>query len=314
MIDRYGRKIEYLRLSVTDLCNYRCIYCMEAVGVCKKRHSDILSIEELTEIARAAYTLGIRKIRLTGGEPLVRKGILTLCENIRAIGSDIDLSLTTNGSLLGDMARDLKAAGVDRLNISLDTLNEETFARITRGGQLSDVLSGLKAAEEAGFDNTKINTVLMGGINDNEIFDLITLARDHPVSVRFIELMPMDIVRGWDKSRFISTDIVENLLRKADLVRYDGVARIYQPGGYTGTIGIISPLSHSFCDRCNRIRVTADGKLKPCLHSKDEIDLRGLSGEALLTAIREGVQSKPQRHCLGEHRTDTPRSMNEIGG
>ncbi|MBQ9515740.1 MAG: GTP 3',8-cyclase MoaA [Ruminococcus sp.] len=314
MTDRYGRKIEYLRLSVTDLCNYRCIYCMGKDGVCKKSHSDILSIEELTEIARAAYALGIRKIRLTGGEPLVRKGILTLCENIRALGGDIDLSLTTNGSLLRNMTSDLKASGVDRLNISLDTLNEETFNRITRGGKLSDVLDGLKAAEEAGFTHTKINTVLMGGVNDNEIIDLINLARDNPVSVRFIELMPMDVVSGWDNSRFISTDIVENLLRKPDLVSFDGVARVYRPGGFIGTVGVISPLSHSFCNRCNRIRVTADGKLKPCLHSKDEIDLRGLSGDELLTAIREGVLNKPECHHLGEHHTDTPRSMNEIGG
>lgn len=314
MIDRYGRKIEYLRLSVTDRCNLRCIYCMAEDGVCKKRHSDILSIEELTEIAQASYHLGVRKIRLTGGEPLVRRGLLTLCKSIKAIDPAIELGMTTNGTLLAPMAQKLKAAGVDRLNISLDTLNPDTYQAITRLGRLDDVLSGLKAAEDAGFENTKINAVLIGGVNDNEVFKLMSLAKDNPLSVRFIELMPMDIVRGWDKRRFLSTEVVERHLSHADMITYDGVARIYQPSGYKGTVGIISPLSHSFCDRCNKIRVTADGKLKPCLHSSEEINLRGLHGEELTEAIRQGVYNKPKCHNLGEFHSGTARSMNEIGG
>lgn len=314
MIDRYGRTIEYLRLSVTDRCNLRCIYCMPEDGVCKKRHSDILSIEELTEIARAAHTLGVRKIRLTGGEPLVRRGLLTLCRNIKAIDPSIELGLTTNGSLLAPIAHELKQAGVDRLNISLDTLNPEIYRTITRRGTLSDVLDGLNAAEAAGFTDTKINTVLIGGVNNSEILELMRLARDKAISVRFIELMPMELVSGWDKSRFISAAVVENHLANAEFIRYDGVARIYHPHGYVGTVGIISPLSRSFCDRCNKIRVTADGKLKPCLHSGEEIDLRGLSGDALIEAIERGVMSKPKCHNLGDYHTNTARSMNEIGG
>ncbi len=314
MIDRYGRKIEYLRLSVTDRCNLRCIYCMKEDGVCKRHHSDILSIEELTEIAQAAYELGIKKIRLTGGEPLVRKGVLTLCRNIKAIDEDIELVMTTNGTLLPEYAAELKTAGVDRLNISLDTLNADTYRTITRRGELSDVLSGIKAAQNAGFTHTKINAVLIGGINDNEILDMMRLARDDDLHVRFIELMPMDIVRGWDKSRFLSADIVKEHLNNYDLIGYDGVAKIYRPNGYKGTVGIISPLSHSFCDRCNKLRVTADGKLKPCLHSGEEINLRGLHGDQLTEAIKDGINSKPKCHNLGEFHSEAARGMNEIGG
>lgn len=314
MIDRYGRKIEYLRLSVTDRCNLRCIYCMSEDGICKRRHSEILRIEELTEIALAAYSLGIRKIRLTGGEPLVRKGILTLCENIKAIAPAIELVMTTNGTLLSEYAEKLKAAGVDRLNISLDTLNAETYRAITRRGNLSDVLGGIKAAIDAGFTDTKINAVLIGGINDNEILDLMCLARNDFLNVRFIELMPMDIVRGWNKSRFLSAEIVERHLSNRDLIGYDGVARIYRPTGYKGTVGIISPLSESFCGRCNKIRVTADGKLKPCLHSGQEIELRGFHGDELTDRIRQGILNKPECHRLGDFHSEAARGMNEIGG
>ncbi len=314
MTDRYGRTIKYLRLSVTDRCNLRCIYCMKEDGVCKRDHSDILSIEELTEIAQAAYRLGIRKIRLTGGEPLVRKGILTLCERIKAIDPAIELDMTTNGTLLKAFAAPLRQAGVDRLNISIDTLDPETYRSITRRGDIRDVLEGISAAADAGFSQIKINAVLIGGINDNEILDLMELARDSELNVRFIELMPMDIMRGWDQSRFLSAEIVEQHLNPAGFIGYDGVARIYRPNGYTGTVGIISPLSHSFCDRCNKIRVTSDGKLKPCLHSGEEIDLRGLHGDDLLSAIQNGVNSKPQCHRLGEFHSESARDMNQIGG
>ena len=314
MTDRFGRTIKYLRLSVTDRCNLRCIYCMNDDGVCKRAHSDILSIEALTEIVRAASTLGIRKVRLTGGEPLVRKGVLSLCKNIKAISPGIELGMTTNGTLLREFAAPLKQAGVDRLNISLDTLDPQTYHGITRRGELGDVLDGIAAASDAGFTNTKINCVLIGGVNHNEIFAMMELAKESDLNVRFIELMPMDIVRGWDKSRFLSAEIVEQHLDPDSFIGYDGVARIYRPNGYTGTVGIISPLSRSFCDRCNKIRVTADGKLKPCLHTGEEIDLRGLHGTALIDAIQKGVNSKPQCHRLGEFHSESARNMNEIGG
>lgn len=314
MKDSFGRKIEYLRLSVTDLCNYRCIYCMDEEGVEKKRHSDILSIEELTEIVQAAYTLGIRKIRLTGGEPLVRKGLITLCRNIRGISDDIELGITTNGSLLPDMAIDLKNAGVDRLNISLDTLNPDTFRRITRTGTIDQTLNGIKAAIDAGFDNLKINTVLLGGINDTDVFEFLRMTEKTPVQVRFIELMPLGVVKDWTENRFITVDFIENYLRNAALIKVDGVARVYQLPNHRGTIGLIAPISNRFCASCNKIRITADGKLKSCLHSEGESNLRGLHGDDLTKAIEQGILTKPLQHHLNDEGTATARNMNEIGG
>ena len=312
--DSYGRKIEYLRLSVTDLCNYRCIYCMPEEGVCKKSHSDILSIEEMTQIVRAAHALGINKIRLTGGEPLVRKGVVTLCKKIKAIDPTIELGITTNGSLLAANANDLKEAGVDRLNISLDSLDPETFRTITRGGELTDVLNGIKAAQDAGFDNIKINTVLLKGINEKDILDLIRLTKDEAIHVRFIELMPLGVAKNWNSDRFITTEAIEKHIKNAELIRIDGVARVYALPGHKGTVGLICPMSNSFCPSCNKIRVTADGKLKPCLHSDQEIDLRGLSGTELEQAIRDGIMQKPESHRFGAASSATGRFMNEIGG
>ena len=315
MKDSFGRTIRYLRLSVTDLCNYRCIYCMDKDGVTKKRHDDILSIEELTDIAKAAYSLGISKIRLTGGEPLVRRGIVTLCRNIRAISDDIELGITTNGSLLPELADELKEAGVDRVNISLDTLDKDTFRSITRVGELDDTLNGIKAAKKAGFTDIKINTVLLGGINDGEIFDFIKLTEDEPLHVRFIELMPLGVVKGWDKSRMISVSSIEKYLKPiADSITSDGVARVYHLPGHKGTVGLISPMSKGFCASCDKIRVTADGKLKPCLHSQNEINLKGLHGDELISALAEGIIKKPARHLLDTLGAQTDRNMNEIGG
>ena len=314
MTDNYGRTIEYLRLSVTDLCNLRCLYCMNEDGVAKRAHSDILSIEELTEIARAAHELGISKIRLTGGEPLIRRGIVTLCRNIKSIDPAIELSVTTNGVLLSDMAAGLRSAGVDRLNISLDTLDPAKYKHITRIGELSDVTRGIDAAESAGFKNTKINTVLLGGFNNDEIADFIELTRERELCVRFIELMPIGEAANWEAKRFLSCSAVEAYLGSAELVKTDGVARVYRLPDHKGSVGLISPMSRRFCDRCNKIRVTADGKLKPCLHSDDEIDLRGLSGIELRNAIREGIMRKPPAHDLGCSGSATARYMNEIGG
>ena len=314
MTDNYGRKIEYLRLSVTDLCNLRCIYCMSDTGVPKRPHSEMLTIEELAGIARAAHALGIRKIRLTGGEPLVRRGILDLCRYIKAIDPDIELSLTTNGILLEQIAAELKSAGADRLNISLDSLDSGRYRTITRRGELSEVLRGIEASQRAGFTGTKINCVLLGGINDCEIHDFISLTRDSDICVRFIELMPIGEVADWPSERFISRSVVEAMLGGARAERLDGVARIYRLPCHKGTVGLITPMSRSFCSTCNRIRVTADGKLKPCLHSSLEIPLRGLRGEELISAMREGIMQKPSGHRLGEYASGSGRFMHEIGG
>ena len=225
MLDGCGRTIDYLRLSVTDLCNYRCRYCMPAEGVCKRPHADILSVEELVEIGRAAVKCGVKKIRLTGGEPLVRRGILDICHGLRAIPGLEELCLTTNGSLLPSMAAPLREAGVDRLNISLDTLRPDRFREMTRLGTLSDVLEGIRAAEDAGFTNLKLDTVLIGGFNDDEIGDFLNLTMEHPWEIRFIELMPMGPCAEWEKSRFLSVDSVLQRYTTLQEIDAQGVAR-----------------------------------------------------------------------------------------
>ena len=314
MEDTFGRTVDYLRLSVTDLCNYRCRYCMPEDGVCKKAHQNILSVEECLEICRAAVACGVKKIRLTGGEPLLRNGILDMCRGISAINGVQELCLTTNGSLLPNMAAALRNAGVSRLNLSLDTLVPERFSAITRRGQLSDVMNGIRAAEEAGFTNLKINSVLIGGFNDDEIGDLIALTVDHAWEIRFIELMPMGPCADWDTTCFLSNETILERFPFLTPLESQGVARRYRFPGAKGTVGLISPLSHEFCSQCRRIRVTADGKLKGCLHSREEISLKGLHGQQLETAIRWGIRQKPQCHHLTERPSDTPRTMNQIGG
>ena len=314
MTDGCGRTIDYLRLSVTDLCNYRCRYCMPEDGVVKRPHEDMLSVEECVEIGQAAVDCGVKKIRLTGGEPLVRRGILDICRGLRAIPGLEELCLTTNGSLLPQMAAPLREAGVDRLNISLDTLRPDRFARITRRGSLSEVMAGITAAEDAGFTRLKLDTVLIGGFNDDEIRDFVDLTRQHLWAVRFIELMPMGECAGWDRSCFIPNSTVLDACPELTPLPPEGVARRYRIPGAPGGVGLISPLSHEFCADCRRIRVTADGRLKGCLHSREELSLRGLHGEALRSAIRQGILHKPVRHHLTERPSDTPRNMNQIGG
>ena len=314
MRDSCGRTIDYLRLSVTDLCNYRCQYCMPPEGVEKRPHSGILSIEELAEIAEAAVQCGVKKIRLTGGEPLVRRGLLDLCRMLRAIPGVEELCLTTNGSLLPQLAKPLRDAGLDRLNISLDTLRPERFAAMTRLGTLRDVLDGIRAAEAAGFRDLKFDTVLIGGFNDDEITDFVNLSRAHPWEMRFIELMPMGPCASWDRSCFLPAETVLERVPELAPIEAQGVARRYRLPGAKGTVGLISPVSHDFCAGCRRIRVTSDGRLKGCLHSREEVPLRGLHGEALADAIRQGILRKPERHHLAERRSDTPRNMNQIGG
>lgn len=314
MLDGCGRTIDYLRLSVTDLCNYRCRYCMPEEGVPKRHHEEMLTLEELAEIASACVQLGVKKIRLTGGEPLVRRGIVELCRSLRAIPGLQELCMTTNGSLLETLAVPLRQAGVDRLNISLDTLRPDRFAAMTRRGTLSDVLSGIAAAEKAGFQNLKFDTVLIGGFNDDEIEDLVDLTRTHSWEMRFIELMPMGPCAGWDKHCFLSGEEVLKRVSTLQEIPSQGVARRYRLPGAAGTVGLISPVSHDFCADCRRVRVTADGRLKGCLHSAEELPLRGLHGQALLDAIVRGITQKPPRHHLASGGSKTPRTMNEIGG
>lgn len=314
MRDQYGRTVDYLRLSVTDLCNYRCRYCMGPQGVEKRPHGAILSVEECVEIGATAVKCGVKKIRLTGGEPLVRRGLLDICRGLRALPGLEELCLTTNGSLLPRLAGPLREAGVDRLNISLDTLRPDRFAAMTRLGRLEDVLSGIRAAEDAGFSDLKLDTVLIGGFNDDEIGEFLELTMEHPWEVRFIELMPMGPCAEWERSCFLPGDEVLKRYPTLQQLPAGGVARRYRLPGAKGTVGLISPLSRDFCGTCRRIRVTADGKLKGCLHSRAELPLRGLHGGALEEAIRAGIAQKPPRHHLTERPSDTPRTMNQIGG
>lgn len=315
MQDSFNRNIDYLRLSITDSCNYRCIYCMDNDGANKRIQDDILSIEELIDISKAAVLCGIRKIRITGGEPLIRKGVLSLCERIKQINEVEELNITTNGTGLYKMATDLKKAGVDRLNISLDTLNEDRFRNITRIGNLEETLHGIECAIKAGFNKIKINVVLIGGINDDEINDFVELTKENPISVRFIELMPIGPCKKWEKDRFISTNEVLKQVPELLPDGKDGVASIYKIKDYAGSVGLISPISHCFCSECNRLRVTADGRLIPCLHSDIEYSVRGLSIDELKNRFIYAINNKPkEHHIIEKHVSDNNDCMYNIGG
>lgn len=317
MNDQYGRDITYLRVSVTELCNLRCRYCMPEDGVCKKSHAEMLTEDEMIRAIEAASSLGIRKLRLTGGEPLVKKNILSICRRAAAVEGIEEVCLTTNGVLLPQMAKPLREAGVHRLNISLDTLNAEKYAYITRTGTLEAAMAGIHAALDAGFDKIKINAVLIGGFNDDEVPDLAELTKKYPVDVRFIEMMPMYDSGDFDEKAFIPyTRVLEQLKDAAPQEQDGGVARLYRLNGAKGNIGLISPVSAHFCAECNRIRLTADGKIKPCLHSSEEYSLKGLSFDEMRETLREAIWNKPVWH--GEmdaaHRSGAGRNMNEIGG
>ena len=317
MIDTYGRQITYLRLSVTELCNLRCRYCMPEDGVCKKRHEEMLTQEEMIMAIRAAAALGIRKLRITGGEPLVKSNIVELCRAAAAVDGIEEICLTTNGTLLPKLAAPLREAGVRRLNISLDTLDAEKFHYITRIGILGDALAGIETALAAGFEKVKINSVLIGGFNDDEIPVLAALTRQYPVDVRFIELMPMYDSGDFGPEAFIPyTVVTDRLPELCPLPADGGVAKLYRLPDAKGNIGLISPISAHFCADCNRIRITADGKIKPCLHSSDEISLKGLDENGMLERLRSAILSKPKWH--GElsysERSHAARNMNQIGG
>ncbi|SEH44154.1 MULTISPECIES: GTP 3',8-cyclase MoaA [Atopobiaceae] len=315
MIDGYGRNIRYLRVSVTDRCNCRCVYCMPGCGVPMLDHDDLMSFEELTEVVAASARLGVRKVRLTGGEPLVRQDVVELVRMIAAVPGIEEVDMTTNGTLLAPLAAPLREAGLTRVNVSLDTLDPVLYRKITRVGRLEDALAGLAALERAGFADTKVDCVLMGGVNDAGILPLASLAKDRPMSVRFIELMRMGECAAWPRSRFVPADEVLLQLPGAVPAGTQGVAELYRVPGWKGTVGLIRPVSHKFCAGCDRIRLSAEGRLKPCLHSAEEIPLRGLHGEALEQALRQAIMHKPRRSNIDQtHASDSARGMSRIGG
>ncbi len=317
MQDTFGREIRYLRLSITELCNLRCRYCMPAEGVCKKDHKDMLTEDEMIMAVEAAASLGVRKIRITGGEPLIKKNVLSICERTAKIPGIREVCLTTNGILLPGMAKDLRAAGVSRVNISLDTLDPEKFAYVTRMGRLSDAMAGLEAALDAGFDKVKINAVLIGGFNDDEIPAFGELTKKWPVDVRFIELMPMYDSGDFKEASYLKCEEVLNHLPPMEKIETDGgVAKLYRLPDAKGNIGLISPVSNHFCRGCNRIRLTADGYFKPCLHSPAEFGVKGMSREEMVEQIKKAILAKPGQHeeLSYEHRSEANRNMNQIGG
>jgi cyclic pyranopterin phosphate synthase len=299
---------------------------MPEEGIEKKGHMDMLTLEEIFEVVKVCSELGTDKIRITGGEPLVRKGITGLIEKIAAIESIKDIALTTNGVLLKKLAYDLKEAGLKRINISLDTMNEKKYEYMTRGGNIKDVLEGIDEALKAGLVPIKINTVLAKDFNEDEIGDFIKLTRNDSIDVRFIELMPLGGAASFAEEHYLpNTEVLE---RFAELVPVEAAdksspAKYYKLPGAKGRVGLINPISHKFCDNCNRIRLTADGKLKPCLHSNLEIDVKGILRDeqqndkyaALQGAVAEAILAKPKHHTLNDLCSKPiERDMYTIGG
>ena len=337
MKDIHGRTIDYLRISLTDRCNFRCIYCMPEEGVCQLSHDDILRIEEIARVVRVAAGLGVRSVRLTGGEPLVRKGVADLVREIARTPGIENVSMTTNGVLLPKMADELKRAGLSRVNISLDTLDPAQFKQITRRGELRQTLDGIEAALAAGFDPVKVNAVVVRSL-DQDYLAFARMSVDRPLHVRFIEYMPVGESSGgcgcgWGPEDVVpSEELFEAINERARAEGMDGLvpagddrplgwgpARYFEFPGAQGTVGFISPLSRHFCGECNRVRLTADGKLRPCLFSDDEYDvraaLRGQVGADVDGAVRAvfaaALGAKPDEH---HDKVGTERGMSQIGG
>jgi cyclic pyranopterin phosphate synthase len=335
--DNFSRVIDYMRISITDRCNLRCVYCMPQSGVQPIEHREILTYEEIIRVVRVAASLGVRKIRITGGEPLARKNVTYLIASLKQITGIEDMSLTTNGALLEKYAGELAEAGLNRVNVSLDSLRPERYREITRGGELGAVMQGIEAAEKAGLLPVKINMVPIRGLNDDEIEEFAGLTLNAPFQVRFIEFMPIGAGDLWSDERYISTDEIKARVEKIGTLsplkrRRDGPARYYRIGNAPGVVGFISALTHHFCDECNRLRITADGKLRPCLFSETEIDLKpalrsSSSDEEIERLLRLSIEVKPEGHTIN-HRVGmrpgkrspvntlpgSPRPMSRIGG
>lgn len=330
MLDSYNRDINYLRISVTDRCNLRCTYCRPIEGVSLKGHDDILRYEEILRVVSRAVTLGFVKVRLTGGEPLVRRGFVEFAVDLKKIKGLEDISLTTNGILLAKYAEGIFNAGITRINISLDSLDRGKYAQITRGGNLDDVFHGIAAAEKVGFSPIKINTVIVRGFNDNEVLDFARLARGKPFQIRFIEVMPVSQVNTGHPEDFLPNhQLLETISRHFRLTplkgkkhKSDGPARIYKLQNGLGEIGFIDPVSDHFCETCNRLRLMADGKLRACLLKDEEVDLKAAlrqncSDGELDELIRRAVRLKPEKHdldCTDRHLKKCHRDMSDIGG
>ena len=325
LTDSFNRRIDYLRISITDKCNLKCVYCVSSNELEYFKDAEIMTDEEIVRFIRIARKHGLRKVRITGGEPLMRKNILGLISSIKQIGIT-DLSLTTNGIMLSKLAEELKKAGLARVNISLDTMDAERYRAITKGGDISLVWASITAAERAGLSPVKINVVPIRGINDDEILSFASLTFEKDYHIRFIEFMPVTSAGIWRREKCVSSkEIMGTISRLGDLesfkFRGEGPSRNYRIKGAVGVIGIISPISDHFCSSCNRLRLTSDGKIRPCLFSKDEVDIKtpmrnGAADDEIEHLFLYAISIKPERHKLDENIAvaDHIRNMSKIGG
>lgn len=328
IVDAYDRKIDYLRISVTDRCNLRCVYCMPPEGIELAESRNILRYEEILRLVRICAARGVSKIRVTGGEPLVRKGIVEFLRDVASTPGITDLSLTTNGVLLKEYAHKLKDAGLRRVNVSLDSLRRDRFEKMTRGDNLPQVLEGLAEAQRAGLTPVKLNMVVIKGFNDDEVVDFARMSKEKPYHVRYIEYMPFNTEEGWQKDKCLTAREIKEMIEAAlgplepvaDASGAAGPARRFRFSGAPGEIGLISPVSEHFCGSCNRLRLTSDGKLRTCLFSDNETDLRtplrnGSTDEEIERVLVAAVREKPKGHSINENIfKKCSRTMSLIGG
>jgi cyclic pyranopterin phosphate synthase len=321
--DQFGRSIEYLRISITDRCNFRCVYCMPLEGLDWMPKAEILTYEEITEVVRQLAPLGLRRLRITGGEPTIRPDLATLIRMLKAIPGIEDIALSTNGVKLPELSAELRAAGLDRVNISADSLRADRIAAIARRNFPFNPTASAQAAEDAGLDPIKLNVVVMRGINDDEIADFARLTLDHPWHVRFIELMPVGDMANLTFEHVVPSDEV---LKRASVhgvleaasgpARGNGPAAYYRFAGAPGSIGVITPMTHTYCGSCNRVRLTADGRLRTCLYGDHEVNLRDplRAGDALEPLFRKALAEKPLEHNLLQMKVGGLRALSQVGG
>jgi len=326
LIDQHDRRLNYLRISITVRCNLRCLYCIPREGIAKLRHDDILTYEEIFRLARIAVSLGVNKIRLTGGEPLLRKGIYEFLPRLTAMSGLKDISLTTNGFFLKDNLKKIRSSGIKRINVSLDTLNRQRYEKITGYDGFQDVWGAIELARELNFQPIKINVVLIKGLNDDEMLDFAKLSKHYPYHIRFIEYMPLGITNPNAPLQFVSNYLLKEQFRRlGHLVpvrraEYDGPVERFKFEGASGEIGFISPLTHHFCPSCNRLRLTAAGNIRPCLLSDQEVDLKGpmrsgASDDELAQVFLMAAHNKPYAHHLtSEDSIPFSGQMSSIGG
>ena len=321
--DQFGRSIEYLRISVTDRCNFRCLYCMPAEGLPWLPKSDILTYEEIAEVVRQLAPLGLRRLRITGGEPTLRPDLATLIAMLRAVPEIEDIALSTNGVRLPELATSLRAAGLDRVNMSVDSLRPDRIASIARRNLGFDPIRSALAAERAGLGPIKLNVVVMRGINDDELLDFARLTIEHPWHVRFIELMPVGELRELTWEHVVPSDEIRvqiealgTLTRAEAPARGNGPATYVQLPGAAGSIGFITPMTHTYCSTCNRVRLTADGRLRTCLFGDHEVDLRTplRAHDPLEPHFRRALAEKPKEHALLQMKVGGLRALSQVGG